>query len=228
MKIKDIFNRRITDYYNNEYYLCSTVHDNWIDIKNRQIWIHGVGDIDPVYNDGQEPGVEYQMSNKVIKNLQLLLSFSRKDPVTVHLHCCGGMVEEGMAIYDTIKAMPYKTRIISYTHARSMSSVILQAGDERLLLPNSCFMYHDGELFVGGTQKQVYSFVDFNKRYYDKVIMDIYVDTLKNRGNSKFKNKSRKAIEEMLRDNMDKKEDVYLTSQEAVDWGFADGIFDNF
>ena len=40
-----------------------------------------------------------------------------------------------------------------------MSSYILQAGDERILLPNSYFMFHDGEMWTGGTVKQAKSYM---------------------------------------------------------------------
>ena len=54
----------------------------------------------------------------------------------------------------------------------------------------------------------------------------IYVDALKRKG--KFKNWSRLKIEEMLEDKMNKKVDVFLSAQEAVEWGFADEIHKGF
>jgi hypothetical protein len=40
----------------------------------------------------------------------------------------------------------------------------------------------------------------------------------------KFKGKDEKYIFNFLRDMMDKKEDVYFTPAEAIEFGFADGI----
>lgn len=200
-----------------------TVHNQWIDLPSRQIWIHGIDTMDS-YIEG-EPGIEHIMTSKVIKNLHILKEHSDSLPVVVHLSTCGGWVEQGLAIYDTIKLMPYPVTMISYTHARSMSSYVLQAADERILLPHSYFMFHDGELYLGGTPKQVYSNVSYTKVQND-LLMDIYVDSLKKKG--KFKDRSRDWIQKMLRKCMDKKEDVFLTAGEAVEWGFADKILERF
>ena len=201
------------------------MHDRWISPKTREIWIHGVdSNVDCEY-DGEETGVEYMMANKVIKNLHYLLHQSRRSPVTIHMKSCGGVFEEGMAIYDTIKAMPYKVKIISYTHARSMSSIILQAADERIILPSSYFMFHYGTLFVSGVAQQVHSAVDFSKKCDDKM-MQIYVDSCKN--SVKFKDKTDKQIHSVLKKQMNEKVDVFLTAEETIEWGFADSILDRF
>ena len=158
------------------------VHDYWVNRKTREIWIHGVETRDV---SGEEPGVEYMMATRVIKNLHLLKDMDRDKEVVVHLHTCGGVWEEGMAIYDTIKSMPYHVTIISYTHARSMSSIILQAADERVLMPSSYFMFHYGSLEVGGHPLQVQSEVDFSRLCDDKMIQ-IYVDAIIKSGSEKF------------------------------------------
>jgi ATP-dependent protease ClpP protease subunit len=41
----------------------------------------------------------------------------------------------------------------------------------------------------------------------------------------KMKDEKPEKIKKWLRDQMDKKEDVYLSAQQAVDYGFADEIF---
>lgn len=203
------------------------VHEHWIDTKSREIWIHGIDILASTDYEGGEPGVEYMMATRVIKNLHILLKQSRTKPVTLHLHSCGGIWEEGMAIYDTIKAMPYKTTIITYTHARSMSSIILQAADKRLMLPNSSFMFHYGGLWVGGEAKTVYSNVDFTK-HTDEIMLDIYLQAIRKSKSKKFKSYTDEKLKTYLRSMMDKKGDVYLTAKEAVEWGFADGILEKF
>jgi ATP-dependent Clp protease protease subunit len=208
----------------NDLYLLEVIHDKWIDVENRQIWIHGV-DTDPFYTEGSEPGVEYMMATKVIKNLYVLLRYNPKAPIIVNLHTCGGDLVEGLAIYDAIKLMPYEVTMISYTHARSMSSIILQAADKRLMLPHSYFMFHGGEQQASGTVKQVKSYVEFSK-IAERQILDIYGDRLQDKG--KFKGKTKEYIRNQLKEHMDKKEEVYLTAEEAVEWGFADGILKKF
>ena len=204
------------------------VHDYWIDPDSREIWIHGV-DVSGSEGEWDEPGVEYIMANMVIKNLHYLRKQSSRAGVTIHLHTCGGMVGDGFAIYDTIRLMPYPVTIISYTHARSMSSIILQAaagpGDTRLLMPSSYFMFHYGTMASSGHAQAVYSDVEFAKRY-DELMLDIYVESAKN--GKKFKGMTDNKIRKMLIDSMNRKSDVFLSAKEAVDWGFADGILDSW
>jgi len=202
------------------------VHDYWIDPDSREIWIHG---IDNTGDEEGEPGVDHQMATRVIKNLHYLRKQSTRATVTIHLHTCGGYVGEGFAIYDTIRLMPYPVTIISYTHARSMSSVILQAAagpdDTRLLLPSSHFMFHFGSYETHGISQQVYSEIDFFKKY-DELMIDIYIESVKN--GKKFKGVTDKRIRKELIDRMNSKVDVYLTAEEAVEWGFADGILETW
>lgn len=201
-------------------YFVEQVHDRCIDTVNREIYIHGI-DMNTDSYEGCEPGVEYMMATKAIKNLHILRKQSKDAPVTIHLHTCGGMYEEGMAIYDTIMAMPYYVTIISYTHARSMSSIILQAGDNRILMPNSYFLFHLGTLGVDGESRTVHSIVDFVKGQ-TKTMLDIYIEHV--RYGAKFVGKSDAHIRRVLKKSMEKKGDVFLTPEEAIDWGFADEI----
>lgn len=199
------------------------IHDKWIDTKNRQMWIHSFETVPSQSQD--EPGIEYNMATRVIKNLHILRKLNPNEPITIHLHSCGGDVDEGLAIYDALKAMPYKITMISYTHARSMSSYILQAADLRLLMPSSYFMFHRGTIALAGPQQEVESNIEFSK-IQDKLLMDIYVDSLKRTG--KFRTKSRQWIEKMINDHMNQKSDVFLTAPQAVEWGFADGLVNKF
>ena len=123
----------------------AAIHDYGIDPESGEIWLvgedHGWDDLET----GDEPGVEYLMANRLIKNLRLL-SLSGYDKVLVHMKSCGGSEEEGFAIYDALRLSNMRVMILSYTHARSMTSVILQAGQIRSLMPNSYMLLHWGQL----------------------------------------------------------------------------------
>ncbi|MEK9183692.1 MAG: ATP-dependent Clp protease proteolytic subunit [Patescibacteria group bacterium] len=201
------------------------IHERGLNIKDFSIHLSGMP---KTYDNSQEenfsePGVEYQMSAQFIRNLSLLSNLNSRRPILIHMKTCGGYWEEGMAIYDAIRACPNPVTILSYTHARSMSSIILQAADKRVLMPNSYFLFHEGDMFVGGTQKKVIVNVEWSKKVLGPTMLAIYTESLKQKG--KYKGWSEKRIKEMLQAHMDKKEDVFLTAQEAVEWGFADEVF---
>ena len=200
-----------------------TIHSYDLDIRVNHIYLIGVDRGFDVGTEGEEPGVDYVMANRFIKNLNLCMRANPNDPIVIHMKTCGGSWEEGMAIYDAILFCPNPVTILSYTHARSMSSIILQAATKRVLMPHSYFMIHDGTFGVEGTVKQVESAVEFNKRVATPQMLGIYTRMMRE-GGSKSK-WSDKRIEKWLRDQMDKSEDFYILPAEAVDLGLADEIF---
>ncbi len=198
------------------------LHEYDVDLKSNHIYLMGVDRGYDVTEGLDEPGIEYVIAKRFIKNLNLCMRVNKDKPIVIHMKTCGGFWEEGMAIYDTIKSCPSQVTILNYTHARSMSSLIFQAADKRVMMPHSYFMYHDGTFAVDGTVKQVRSVVRFDS-LNTNTMLDIYAKKMQEKG--KFKDKPLIALKRFLKAEMDKKEDVFLTAQQAVDLGLADEIF---
>lgn len=197
------------------------IHDFNLDVKANHLYLFGEESYILPDSEGVEPGVEYSMANKFIKNLNILMRNS-SNPILIHMKTCGGDWAEGMAIYDAIKACPNPITILNYTHARSMSSIILCAADKRAMMPHSTFMFHDGTFALDGTVKQAFTEIEELKKT-NHIMYDIYTDKMKEKG--KMKHKSRKKIHAWIRDLMDKKEEVYFDAKTAVAYGFADSVF---
>jgi ATP-dependent protease ClpP protease subunit len=198
-----------------------TLHENWIDLEKREIWIQSSDNkLDP--EDGDNPGIEYSMATKVIKNLHILRHQSATLPVVIHMNSVGGEESQGLAIYDTIRAMPYHTTIIAYSHAESMSSYVLQAARKRLMMPSAYFMMHCGSISLGGHFKSVYSQLDFYKKQVDELLMDIYLNRAVK--GKKFEGWEKDKIREFFEAQMNKQGDVFLSAMDAVYWGLADDI----
>jgi ATP-dependent protease ClpP protease subunit len=194
-----------------------------LDCKTNEIYLMGetsyAMSADP--NEDNEPGVEYSMANRFIKNLNILTRISHK-PILVHMKTIGGDWTEGMAIYDAIMMCPNYVTILNYASARSMSSLIFLAADKSVMLPHSTYMFHNGTFGVSGTVKQTMTeFEELEKS--SEIMLDIYVERLKSKGRMKDWSKGR--IKNWLIKQMNKKEDVWLDAKEAVDIGFADEIF---
>ena len=202
--------------------LLWNLHEYHADIPHRELWLVGESEARNEDDPLVEPGVEFSMAGRIIKNLRALAHIS-DEPVLIHMKTCGGDVAEGLAIHNAIKLSPFKVTILSYTHARSMSSIILQAADKRVLMPYSYFMFHRGETVVQGEARAVESGVEFDKRW-DRIMLDVYSDVMHKTG--KFKGKTRDAISKMLDGYMGRKVDVFLSAEQAVEWGLADSIFD--
>jgi ATP-dependent Clp protease protease subunit len=202
------------------------VLENDIDLMSNHIYLFGIESY--TYGVGSEftnePGVEYVMANRFIRNLNMCMRRNPEKPLLIHMKSCGGDWTEGMAIYDAIKAFPWPVTILNYSHARSMSSIIFQAGNKRVMMPNSYFLFHDGTFGMEGTVKQVRSAVKFDK-LSEKIMLEIYAKSMKYHG--ALSDKTLDYIKKWLRSRMDKDEDVYLTSDETVKYGLADEIFDS-
>ena len=219
--LEDELNVEVTD-------TADTIHKNNLILlpNTNHIFLFGVEDtqmLEPL-SVGEEPGVEYTMANRFIRNVNIARSNGPGTPLLIHMKTCGGMWEEGMAIYDTIKSFPAPVTILNYTHARSMSSIIFQAADKRVMMPHSSFMFHRGTLQVSGIENEVESFVEWVKKTSKTQMLEIYINALKNE--EKFGDWNPEEIEKMLNDDMDRNVDCYKTAPETVEWGFADEIFD--
>jgi ATP-dependent protease ClpP protease subunit len=196
------------------------LHEYDVDLQSNHIYLFGN---EKFAGHDSDPGVEYSMANRFIRNINLCMRANPQVPVLIHMKTPGGDFSEGMAIYDAIKSCPFPVTILNYAHASSMSSIIFQAANKRVMMPHSHFMFHDGNLGYSGTYKQVISQVEWDKNGRE-IMIQIYENSLKRTG--RFSKKSREWIREWIVSQMDKKEDVYLTAKDSVSIGFADCVFD--
>jgi len=199
------------------------LHNYDIDLKSNHIYLMGVDRGYAVTEGDGETGIEFVIANRFIRNINMCMRVNVSKPIIIHMKSCGGWWEEGMAIYDAIKSCPSKVTILNYTHARSMTSIIFQAADKRVMMPHSYFMIHDGEYGVQGTYKQAKSAMEFDKRT-EVTMLGIYAEQMALNG--EFKGQPITKIRKWLREQMDKKEDVYMTPQRAIELGLADEVFD--
>jgi len=200
------------------------VHERDLDLRHNEVYLGGVDRGYELGPEGTEPGVDFVMANRFTKNLNLAQLTNKGIPLLIHMSTCGGDWNFGMQIYDAIKASKsHPVTIINYTHARSMSSLILQAADWRVMMPHSHFMFHDGSFGDSGTVKEVRSGFEFYDKVGGSTMLRIYAEQMQRKG--EMAGKSFKKIETWLRKKMDKHENVYLTAEEAIRWGFADEIF---
>jgi ATP-dependent protease ClpP protease subunit len=204
----------------------SAIQDYGVDLQTNQLYLTSSEALvntpnEPGDQGVNEPGIEYTVATQFIVNMNLLMRVNPDLPILIHMKIAGGFWEEGMAIYDMIKSCPNPTTILNYTHARSMSSLIFQAANKRVMMPSSYFMAHDGTQAVSGTVKSSRAYIDFTKRE-DIIMRDIYVEAM-SRVNPGEATPSERW--HWLRSKMDKHEEAYFTAEEAVEFGFADEVF---
>lgn len=199
------------------------IHNFNLDLKNNHIYLMG----EEAYVDNEtfaEPGVEFAMANRFIRNLNICIRQNPKKPILVHMKTNGGMWTEGMAIHNTIKSSPSPVTILNYTHARSMSSLIMQAANKRVMMPDSYFLFHRGTLAMSGEYTTVVSNIKWSEKDNERMIQ-VYINAIKSSPHSSLSRWSDLKIKRWLVHQMDKKADVFLSPEEAVEYGLADSVF---
>lgn len=193
------------------------LHSFSIDIKNREIFLHS-------YIDGEdESGVDYRTAVTFEKNLRCLNVISN-DPILIHMHLPGGMWSDCLGIYDSVKFSKAKTAILAYGSVESASSVILQAADTRILMPNTNVLIHYGSFSINDEHsKAAASSVKWNEQECDKMV-DIFTDKCMNSPIALNKNWKRMMAKKHIISQLANKCDWILNSNEAVEYGFADGV----
>jgi len=192
------------------------IHDNNIDIKNREIYLHSS------LNAEDENGVDFRSAILLHKNLRYLNQISY-EPIIIHMHIPGGNWSDCMSIYDTIRLSPSPIGIIVYSRAESSGSIILQAADLRIMMPNSYTLIHYGSTYVDGDHKVAISNLKWSQEEASKMI-DIFVSKMESSPMIKEKKWKRPIIKKHIISQLDNKTDWILDPEESVRYGFADGI----
>jgi ATP-dependent protease ClpP protease subunit len=194
-----------------------SMHFYNIDAKNREIYLHS-------HIDGpEEGGVDYRSAINLEKNLRYLNLVSN-EPILIHMHLCGGDWEDCLAIYDTVKHSKSKTTALAYGKVQSSSSVIFQAFKTRILMPNVNMLIHYGSISLDAEHsKAASSNVQWNEKESDKMI-DIFTDRCMDSTIAKEKNWKKMMAKKHIMSQLANKCDWILTAEEAVYYGFADGI----
>jgi len=185
---------------------------------SREIFIHGyIGDTD------EDPGVEYRMANIAVRNILFLERLDPGKPIIIHHHSVGGEWCEGMMMYDVISNSSCPTISITHGVAASMGSIVPLGADLVVTMPYCWWMIHDGNTDIGNhTYKQSVSWAEWEK-ITQRQMKDIYLMHCKRA--EIFKGDTDKKIENFLTRKLDKKEDWWLGAEEAVEYGFADGVY---
>ena len=157
--------------------------------------------------DGEVNG---HSSSLICAQLLFLEADNPDKDISLYINSPGGSVTAGMAIYDTMQFIKPDVATIVMGQGASMGSLLAAAGapGKRYILPNARHMIHQP---LGGASGQATD-VEIQAREllrWKKVLTDIYV---------KHTKKSYATLES------DMERDFFMTAEEAVAYGLADGI----
>lgn len=151
-----------------------------------------------------------QVANVIIAQL---LYLEREDPdkdISLYIHCPGGIISSGLAIYDTMQLIRPDVSTICVGLAASMGTLLLCSGakGKRYALPNSTIHMHQA---VGGAQGQASDIVIAAREIarQQDLIKDIIVQH------------TGQSLDKVTHDT---DRDFYLNPEQAVDYGIVDEI----
>ena len=153
--------------------------------------------------------------NDQVANITIaqLLFLEREDPdkdIQLYIHCPGGVISAGLAIYDTMQLIRPDVSTICVGMAASMGTILLCSGTKgkRFALPNATIHLHQA---VGGAQGQA-SDIEIAAREIMR-LQDIIKGIL-----------VRHTGQTMEKISHDTDRDFYLNPQQAVEYGIVDEI----
>lgn len=151
-----------------------------------------------------------------VKNLHILDSLASQSEITILMNSDGGDNTLGYMLYDAIKSCKNHVKMIVYGNASSMGSIVLQAADERILMPHTHVMIHFGEVGLPMQHpKSAEAWLNHYKQM-DKQNLQILFDRIKEKKPRFTLDKLKELCEH----------DTVLTAKEAVELGLADKIME--
>lgn len=151
-----------------------------------------------------------QIANLIVAQL---LYLEREDPdkdISLYIHCPGGVISAGFAIYDTIQLLRCDVSTICVGLAASMGTLLLCAGTKgkRYALPNATIHMHQP---MGGAQGQA---ADIAIAANEIIRMQEKLRTI-------IAEHTGQAYDKVAKDT---DRDFYLSAEQAVEYGLVDEI----
>lgn len=157
--------------------------------------------------------INERSASLVIMRLLYLQSIKKDQDIHLYINCPGGMVDQTLAIYDTMRFLSCDIATYSIGQAASGGAIILTAGTKgkRYALPNSKIMLHQPWGGITGQAEDI-------RIQAEEILRD------------------KKKLNEILAHHtgmpMDKiqeetERDRFIDPQEAVKWGLVDEILES-
>jgi len=154
--------------------------------------------------------VNDNLSSLISAQLLFLESENPEKEISLYINTPGGVVTDGLAIYDTMQFIQSPVSTLCFGQAASMGSFLLAAGEKgkRFALPNSRIMVHQPSAGFKGQATDI--------EIHAKEVLSMKANL--NKLYSKHTSQTVEAIEEALeRDN-------FMSPEEALKFGIIDEI----
>ena len=158
--------------------------------------------------------VDHKLTAKVTAQLLFLDHQDSEKSIKIFINSPGGSVYDGFAIYDMIRFIRPRVKIISAGLSASAATVILLAADkeDRLALPNSRIMIHQPSMRFQGAAEDV-------RRTAEEVVK------IKKKINEMYADETGQPFEKVEEDT---DRDYWMSPDEAVEYGLISRVVNGF
>jgi ATP-dependent Clp protease protease subunit len=155
--------------------------------------------------------IEDHMANLIIAQLLFLEAEDPERDISLYINSPGGVVNSGLAIYDTMQYLRAPVSTICIGMAASMAAVLLAAGakGKRYALPNSRIMIHQGS---GG----------FRGNTPDIFIQVKELESLININHGILAKHTGQPVDKVIKDT---ERDYFMSPEEARAYGIIDEVY---
>ncbi|MEA3442647.1 MAG: ATP-dependent Clp protease proteolytic subunit [Chloroflexota bacterium] len=154
--------------------------------------------------------IDDQVANLIIAQLLYLEREAPDKDINLYVHCPGGIISAGLAIYDTMQLLRCDVSTICVGLAASMGTLLLCAGakGKRYALPNATIHLHQA---IGGAQGQA----------ADVEIAAREIMRMQERIRNILTEHTGQPVEKIAHDT---DRDFYLDPEQAVEYGLIDKV----
>lgn len=186
------------------------ITDGQTAIDTQQFWSRSLilGDITAEVGDAIENLIRFWNTYDEENNIPI----AEREPIKIYVDSEGGDLLGTMTIIDAITLSKTPVWTINIGCAYSGGFFTFICGHRRIAYPHASFLYHEGSVQNGGTAIQFRNFSEFHERKMEEL---------------KRITLSHTKITEELYDKK-KKDDWWLTADEALELGIADEITERF
>ncbi len=155
-----------------------------------------------------------KLARQVTSQCILMQEDDKEAPITVYVNSPGGSADSGFAIYDILRFVSPKIRMVCTGICASAAVLIYMAAEkkDRISLPNSRFLLHQPSTSLFGTASDI----EINANQIIK---------LRERYNTIVSNETGKSLEQVTKDS---DRDFWLSAEEAQEYGLVGCIAKNY
>ncbi len=154
--------------------------------------------------------IDHRLSTRVIAQLLLMDGEDAEKPIKVFVNSPGGSSDDGFAIFDVMRFVRPRVKVVSTGWSASAATVIMLAAkkEDRFALPNARIMIHQPSMQASGAAEDI-------RRTAEEVLR------MKARVNRLYAEETGQPLEKVQEDT---DRDYWLSSEEAVEYGLISKV----